>query len=181
VTVPDIASNIRSILDNLGIDPKHPDFKDTPERVERMYRDFFKNNYNEIRSLLDRQFPSPNSQMIVVPNIPAFGLCPHHLLPVSYRIFFGYIPKDFVIGVSKIPRVIKLIVRYPNLQENITQEIVDLFWAELRCHGAMVIMHGVHDCMRCRGIEIESPVITSAFQGSFAKQVVRNEFLRLIG
>jgi GTP cyclohydrolase I len=174
-----ISQHIAEVLKELGVDDK-PDFIDTPKRIERMYLDFFHDHSDDIMTLFKRTFHSDANQMVVVPDIPCHGMCPHHLLPVSYTISLGYIPRGEVIGLSKIPRIVKMAVKYPDLQENITSEVVDLFWYNLKTDGVMAVVKGIHTCMACRGVEVRTPVVTSAFKGSFQEQRVREEFLDLI-
>lgn len=175
-----ISNHVASILDELNIPKDHPDFKDTPERIERMYAYFFTDTSTELSKLFSKRFPSDNNEMITFSNITAHGLCPHHLLPVSYNISVGYIPDGTVIGLSKVPRAVKLISRYPDLQENVTTKIMNTLRDNIQTDDVMVVLKGVHDCMRCRGVESYVPVTTSAISGAFVKQPVRDEFLRLM-
>ncbi len=141
------------------------DMKDTPERLSRMYNHFFRKEDPTIH--FSKVFPSNNNNLVILKDIKCFSMCPHHLLPVTYKIHIGYKPDGWVLGLSKFARVADAVASYPKLQENVTLEIAELIYKNLKAKGVIVVVEGIHDCMRCRGVEQDSKVQTSAVCGSF--------------
>lgn len=175
---------VMMILKELGIDLSHPDFKETPQRVAKMYEDLFGGvNHKEekIKEILSKWFPSEVDEMIVFHN-HAFSLCPHHLLPVEYDIYIAYLPKRRVIGLSKIGRLVELLAKKPILQENLTVDIDKAIMKYLKPLGCATIIKGRHSCMTMRGVkQVDSKVITSDLKGVFKEdQSAKTEFLEFI-
>src|SRR3990167_1724965 len=175
---------IAMILKELGIDLFHPDFKETPQRVAKLYEDLFSGvNYKEeqIKEILSKWFPSEVDEMIVFHN-HVFSLCPHHLLPVEYSIYTAYLPKNRVVGLSKISRLVELLAKKPIIQENLTVEINKAIMKYLKPQGSATIIKGRHSCMTMRGVkQVASKVITSDLQGVFKKDAsAKTEFLEFI-
>jgi len=177
-----LISLYREVLKELGIDLQDANYIETPERVARMMRHFFRNDKKEVVADITRKvFPSENDQMVIVKNIECFGMCPHHLVPVVYKVAIGYIPNGKVIGLSKLARLAIAVCSIPKLQEDVTKEIADELENILETNGVMVVMNGQHGCMRCRGIEMNAYCVTSDCRGVFrTKPEARIEFLDLI-
>jgi GTP cyclohydrolase I len=172
------------ILEALKIPLNNPNFVTTPERVARSFVELCEGLYaeKEIKEILSTTFPSTNDQMIVQPHIRTFSLCPHHLLLVEYDVSVGYIPKNKVIGLSKLARLVELITKKPELQESITEEITKSLMKHLECLGAMCVIEGKHGCMMSRGVKKNAIMITSSVKGKFRDSIsVKNEFFKLIG
>lgn len=175
------------LLDGLGLDLNDPNFKDTPARVMRSYRetcDGLVNLENKLEQILKTSFPSDGyNGMIVETGITVYSLCPHHLLPVSYSLDIGYIPSKNkeVLGASKLSRVADILGRRPVLQETFTLDILQCF-EHVSPEGVAVIVSGRHQCMRCRGIrQKDSMLHTSLMTGSFREnQATREEFFHLV-
>lgn len=156
-----------------------PDMIDTPSRLGKMYMHFFRND--DPKTHLVKKFPTNNDQLVIVKDIECFGMCPHHLLPVIYKVHIGYNPNGWALGLSKFARIANAVVSYPKLQENITSEIVDVVYDGLKPNGVIVVVEGIHNCMRCRGVEQKSKVITSALRGNMANDPQKTEdFLNMI-
>lgn len=166
----------------LGVAITDPNFKDTPDRVTRLMRHFFRNDKDKVISEISKKvFPSDNNEVVIVKDIKCFGMCPHHLVPVTYNVAIGYIPNGKVIGLSKLARLAVAISSFPKLQEDITKEIADEVEKILGTEGVMVVMEGKHGCMWCRGIEMDAICVTSNCRGSFRTDPSsRAEFLSLI-
>ena len=175
------------LLEGLGLDITDPNFKDTPARIARSYRetcDGLIKLETKVETILATSFPSEGyNGMIVETGITVYSLCPHHLLPVSYSIDIGYIPsKDKrVLGASKLSRVSDILGRRPVLQETFTSDIVKCF-DKVSPEGVSVILSGKHQCMRCRGIRQKDAMLhTSIMTGSFRdNQATREEFFHLV-
>jgi len=136
----------------------------------------------EIIALLNKTFPAKYSEMVISKHNVAFGCCPHHLLPVLYRISVAYIPRERVLGISKLSRMAKLLARAPILQEDLTHDLAQILHERLHSEGAAVYIEGLHLCMASRGIQAhEARVVTSAMAGVFLSQPeTRTEFVKLV-
>lgn len=120
--------------------------------------------------------------MVISKHNTCFGVCPHHLLPVIYRISLAYIPTDKVLGLSKLSRLARLIARGPRLQEDLTHELADILFKDLNSHGSAVYIEGLHMCMAARGVQAhEARLVTSGVRGVFLEQeATREEFIKLV-
>jgi GTP cyclohydrolase I len=136
----------------------------------------------EVRDMLARTFPATYDGMVVSKHNTCFGICPHHLLPVIYRVSVAYLPSKRVLGISKLSRLVRLLARRPVLQEDLTNELAVTLHEGLESRGAAAFIEGLHLCMAARGIEAhEASVTTSAVRGAFRDQVAtRQEFLGLV-
>ncbi|HEU5056834.1 MAG TPA: GTP cyclohydrolase I [Kofleriaceae bacterium] len=136
----------------------------------------------EIQRMLQKCFPARYSEMVISKHNVAFGVCPHHLLPVIYRISVAYIPTSKVLGISKLSRLCKLLSRAPMLQEDLTHETARILHEELDSAGSGVYVEGLHMCMASRGtVSHEARVVTSAVRGVFLDQpATRDEFINLV-
>lgn len=165
-----------------GLNLKDLNFTDTPKRVARAYMEIFEgiNNKEGIKDILSTAFPSTYDGMIIIDNITAFSMCPHHFLPVEYRVSVAYISENKMLGISKLPRLIEMLAKQPILQEDFTEQITVTLMNELKAKGAMVQVYGKHMCMRMRGVKSpESVTITSSVKGIFTKAQVQAEFSAL--
>ena len=179
-----ILRGIRHILDGLRLDLKDENFKDTPERILRSYYEIFKGLRNldeNIKEIFSTSFPSEYQGIVAIKDIISWSMCPHHFLPVEYRVNIGIIYKDKMLGLSKLPRVIELLAKRPALQETFTNDIIKYLVKYLDPLGIIVVVKGRHLCMIMRGIKKDSWVITSSVYGTFQKDIsARNEFFDLI-
>ncbi len=135
-----------------------------------------------VEAMLARTFPSSYDHMILSKHNLTFGLCPHHLLPVIYRISLAYIPSDRVIGISKLSRVARLYSRRPVLQEQLTEDLAAFLHERMSSVGSGVYLEGLHLCMAARGVEVhEARLVTSSMRGAFRDNAAtRQEFLDLV-
>lgn len=177
----DILKNLSNFMAFLGIE-KNTNTIDTPRRMllawQNMCRGLEKISEVKIREMLSITFPSEYTGMVFQGPILVYSLCSHHLLPVFYEIFIGYIPRGKVIGFGKIGKVIELIAAKPQNQEDLTQEIVETFKKHLKPEGLGVVIKGKHLCMFCRSDRIYHQGIfniTSAVRGSFRKNAITRE------
>jgi GTP cyclohydrolase I len=136
----------------------------------------------EIAHMLSRTFPAKYDEMVISKHNAAFGVCPHHLLPVIYRVSVAYIPKEKVLGISKLSRIVGLLARRPVLQEDLTDQLARILHEDLESRGAAAYIEGLHMCMAARGAsKHEARVVTSAVHGAFRDQLAtRQEFLDLV-
>ena len=136
----------------------------------------------ELTAMLDRTFPARYDEMVISKHNSCFGMCPHHLLPVIYRVSVAYLPGTRVLGISKLSRMVHLLSRRPVLQEDLTHELAEMLHTRLETRGSAAYVEGLHLCMAARGIEAhEARVVTSAVRGVFRDQpATRQEFLDLV-
>jgi GTP cyclohydrolase I len=136
----------------------------------------------ELDQMLARTFSARYDEMVISKHNVGFGMCPHHLLPVIYRISVAYLPGQRVLGISKLSRLVRLLAHRPVLQEDLTQELAEILYDKLETRGSAAYVEGLHLCMASRGVEAhEARVVTSAVRGMFRDQAsTRQEFLDLV-
>jgi len=159
-------------------------FRGTAARAARGFAELVGDENNvrrEVAEMLAKTFPAKYKEMVISKNNVAFGICPHHLLPVVYRISMAYIPTEKVLGVSKMSRLAGLMAGKPVLQEDLTHELCRIMHEELQSDGAAVYIEGLHMCMAARGAKAyDSRVVTSAVRGVFLNHETRDEFMKLV-
>lgn len=173
---------IREILIAVGENPDREGLLETPDRVARMYAEVFRGLHQDPRIHLAKRFTQKYDEMVTVRDIAFSSFCEHHLLPFSGKAHVAYLPSGKVVGLSKIPRIIDVLSRRPQVQEKLTEQIADLLMEQLDALGIAVVMEGVHSCMTVRGVQKPgSTYITSAMRGRFRDNVAtRMEVLSLI-
>jgi GTP cyclohydrolase I len=174
---------IRRLLVELGEDPAREGLLRTPHRVEKALK-FLTSGYNaNIDNVLnDALFTVDYSEMVIVKDIDFYSLCEHHLLPFFGKCHVAYIPQRYVIGLSKIPRLVDVFARRLQVQERMTNQIAETIREKIDQLGVAVVCEGTHLCMSMRGVEKQnSCAVTSAMLGSFRDNTrTRMEFLELI-
>jgi GTP cyclohydrolase IA len=178
-----IAPLVRQILENLVEDPRREGLQRTPERVDKALR-FLTSGYRmDPRQVVNGAlFSVKYDEMVIVKDIEFFSLCEHHLLPFFGKMHVAYLPKDRVIGLSKIPRIVDVFARRFQIQERLTQEVAQTIQDLIDPVGVGVICQARHFCMMMRGVEKQhSGAVTSAMLGEFRdKKKTRDEFLTLV-
>ncbi len=176
----------QKILEGLGVlgyDITDANFTGTAPRAAKGFHELVHDHHQvaaEIDALLTKTFPAKYGEMVISKGNTAFGMCPHHLLPVVYSISLAYIPTHKVLGLSKLSRLARLIARGPRLQEDLTHELATILHENLDSQGSAVYIEGVHMCMAARGVGAhEARLITSAVRGVFLELKTREEFLKL--
>ena len=177
---------LQHISHEFGIDLNDPNFKDTPKRIAKSYREILRGSIGtqkQIDQILATSFPSEGyNDIIFCPEILSFGLCPHHFLPVEYKTSLGYIPgkEGKVLGASKLARIVNILSAQPLMQETVTTEIVKAL-KTAKPQGVAVVMSGTHYCMRMRGVKQQSPYATSSMFGQFRDSIsTKEEFFELL-
>jgi GTP cyclohydrolase I len=176
------------ILEGLGVlgyDTADDNFADTAARAAKGLHELIhdqKQVQHQVKALLDKTFPAKYTEMVISKHNTAFGVCPHHLLPVVYRISMAYIPTDKVLGLSKLSRLARMIARGPRLQEDLTHELADILHQQLASQGSAVYIEGLHMCMAARGVGAhEARLVTSGVRGIFLDHLAtREEFIKLV-
>jgi GTP cyclohydrolase I len=177
-----ISSHYKAILADLGEDPSREGLLQTPIRVAKALQ-FLTHGYDAKPEgiLRSAMFKEDYSQMVVVKDIEVFSMCEHHMLPFFGKAHIAYIPDGYIVGLSKIPRVVDAFARRLQVQERLTNEIRDCIQETLNPVGVAVVIECKHLCMSMRGIQKQNSVTTtSAFTGAFVNETTRSEFLRLI-
>lgn len=178
-----------ALSEEIGLDLSDVNFKDTPARMSRMYREIFSgipNTQQQVDEILDSAFPCDNDQLILMKDIDVYSMCPHHFLPVHYNIHVAYIPGKDVVGLSKLVRLVELLAKRPVLQEQLVEDISSSLMKIDGVHGAACIAEGIHLCMAMRGVKKHAKTVTSSLKGVFldggtSKQTnARQELMSLI-
>jgi GTP cyclohydrolase I len=171
-------------LARLGFDTTDPNFEETAKRAAKGFHELVhdqKQVSTAVEDLLAKTFPAKYTEMVISKHNTAFGVCPHHLLPVVYRISMAYIPTERVLGLSKLTRLARLIARGPRLQEDLTHELADILHLQLQSQGSAVYIEGLHMCMAARGVGAhEARLVTSGVRGVFLELATREEFIKLV-
>jgi GTP cyclohydrolase I len=168
----------------LGFDVHDENFADTAKRAAKGLHELIhdqKQVRTDVDALLAKTFPAKYTEMVISKHNTCFGMCPHHLLPVIYRISMAYIPTEKVLGLSKLSRLARLIARAPRLQEDLTHELADILFENLASQGSAVYIEGLHMCMAARGVGAhEARLVTSGVRGVFLELATREEFIKLV-
>jgi GTP cyclohydrolase IA len=171
-------------IGQLGFDVSDPNFTETAARAAKGFHELVHDQKQvkpSIEALLAKTFPAKYTEMVISKHNTAFGVCPHHLLPVVYRISMAYIPTEKVLGLSKLTRLARLIARGPRLQEDMTHELADILHEQLQSQGSAVYIEGLHMCMAARGVGAhEARLVTSGVRGVFLELATREEFIKLV-
>lgn len=171
---------VRQILLNVGEDPEREGLQRTPERISRMFDEILGGYKVDPETLINQAlFDVKYDEMIVVKDIEFYSMCEHHMLPFFGKAHVAYVPRDKVIGLSKIPRIVEMFARRLQVQERMTQEIAELLQEVLDPQGVGVVVEGAHMCSMMRGVRKENArMVTSAMLGNFKDNPkTRNEFM----
>ena len=176
----DIYSEVLTIL---GEDKSRDGLLQTPHRVARSMQ-FLLSGYEEDADevLRNALFDENYSEMVIVKDIELYSMCEHHMIPFYGKAHIGYIPNKQIVGLSKLARITDIFSRRLQVQERLTNQILQALEKNLKPLGAGVVIEAHHMCMMMRGVQKQNSVTTtSAFTGAFNKMETRSEFLRLIG
>jgi GTP cyclohydrolase IA len=180
---PSVAERMREVLGMLGEDPSREGLVHTPERYEKAMRYLTRGYEESLEQIVNGAlFRAESDEMVIVKDIEFFSLCEHHLLPFYGRIHVAYLPKERVIGLSKIPRIVNMFARRLQLQERMTQQVAAAVETAISPRGVAVMAEARHFCMMMRGVQKQhSGAITSTMLGAFrSNKATRDEFLALV-
>ncbi len=177
-----IATHYKQILNLIGEDPKREGLTKTPMRVAKAMQVLTRGYKQDPHKVLtDALFEEEYNQMVIVKDIDFFSMCEHHILPFYGKAHVAYIPNGHITGLSKIARVVDIFSHRLQVQERLTQQIMDCIQETLNPLGTMVIIEAKHMCMQMRGVEKQNSITTtSAFSGAFNQAKTREEFMNLI-
>lgn len=171
------------VIREIGEDVTREGLIDTPKRAAAAFR-FINNGYGKnLEEVLNNAvFEADTEDMVIVKDIELYSLCEHHLLPFIGKCHVAYLPRDKVIGLSKVARIVDMYARRLQIQERLTNQIATALQSAIDPVGVAVVIEAKHLCMMMRGVEKQNSVMTtSAMLGLFRKQIsTRSEFLNLI-
>ncbi|MER3329656.1 MAG: GTP cyclohydrolase I [Candidatus Kapaibacterium sp.] len=180
-----LEQKFREVQQILKIDPNDPNSTDTPERMAKMYvNELLEGRFNKPPKLTVFPNRSKVNDLVISKGIKVMSLCSHHWQPISGYAAIGYIPKDKVIGLSKLTRVTEYFAKRAQIQEELGEQIVDFLQDLLEPKALGVVIRAKHYCMIARGVsadESHSEMVTSVMRGRLLSDLnLRQEFLRLI-
>ena len=181
--ISELAGHYRTVLSLVGEDPSREGLEKTPERVAKAMQ-FLTHGYDldPAEILKSARFQEDYKQMVIVKDIEIYSMCEHHMLPFVGKAHVAYIPKNYIVGLSKIPRVVDAYARRLQVQERLTTQIKECIQNTLNPLGVAVVIEAHHYCMMMRGIQKQNSVTTTSdFTGAFLTDKTRAEFIHLLG
>lgn len=177
-----IERGMRLILEGIGEDPRREGLRETPARVARTYAEIFGGLGVAAEKVIRPLASDKHDEIVLVRDIPLYGMCEHHFLPFIGKAHVAYLPKGAICGLSKLARLVEVVSRRPQLQERLTSEIGDILMNTLKPRGVMVVVEAEHLCMTMRGVRKAGAVTTtSVVRGIFRERAVtRAEAMSLI-
>ena len=178
----EIRVNFSKIIDLLGEDNEREGLEKTPMRAAKAMKFLTEGYEKDPKQILQSaMFSEHYNEMVIVKDIELYSLCEHHMLPFFGKAHIAYIPNGKIVGLSKIPRVVDVFSRRLQVQERLTEQVLDCINETLEPVGVGVVIEASHMCMMMRGVQKQnSTTTTSGFRGSFKERDTRNEFLKLI-
>ena len=178
----EIKGHFSEVINLLGEDTSREGLVKTPERASKAMK-FLTEGYemDPQQILQSAKFKENYNEMVIVKDIELYSLCEHHMLPFFGKAHIAYIPNGHIVGLSKLPRVVDVFARRLQVQERLTEQILDCINDTLQPEGVAVVIEASHMCMMMRGVQKQnSTTTTSGFRGTFKETDTRNEFLKLI-
>ena len=178
-----MAKNNKEILKLIGEDPDREGLAKTPMRVAKAVQFMTQGYKMNAKKILDSaRFKESVSEMVIVKDIELYSMCEHHMLPFFGKAHIAYIPNGYIVGLSKIARVVDVFARRLQVQERMTTQILGAIRESLNPLGVAVVIEAKHLCMMMRGVQKQNSVTTtSAFDGELLNNhITLNEFLKLI-
>ncbi len=186
---PDVPENvqdaIRTLIEWSGDDPTREGLLDTPKRVARAWLEYCQGYSEDPAKHLSRVFEEVGGydEVVVLKDIPFQSHCEHHMAPIIGKAAIAYLPRDHVVGISKLARVLNGYSRRLQIQERLTAEVAECIWENLKPHGVAVVIEASHACMTARGVRTPGVgMVTSRLMGCFLEdQRSRKEVMSLMG
>ena len=174
----------KTILAWMGEDPNREGLLETPKRVVKAFKEYFKGYKENPNEILDKTFGDVEGydDMVVQKNISVQSHCEHHMAPIIGKAHVAYIPKDRVVGLSKLARVVEVFSKRLQTQERLTMQIATTLMKSLDAKGVAVTIDSTHQCMTMRGIKKEqASTVTNYYLGQFKEDLsFQNRYLRFI-
>lgn len=186
IAVPDeVSEAIKTVLRWAGEDPGREGLVDTPRRVARAWKEYCQGYGEEPAVHLSRVFEEVGGydEVVLLRDIPFQSHCEHHMAPIIGKAHIAYLPGNFVVGISKLARVLYGYARRLQVQERLTAQVADCIWEHLKPQGVAVVIEASHACMTARGVRTPGVTMTtSRMMGVFREdERSRKEVLRLMG
>ena len=176
---------VKTLIRWAGDDPEREGLRETPKRVIKSYKDFFSGYNLDPREILSKKFKEVEGydEIIILKNIRLESHCEHHMVPFIGTAHVGYLPKNKIVGLSKLARLVETFAKRLQIQEKLTAQIANAIDEVLQPRGVGVIIEATHLCVATRGIhKPDSKMVTSRMLGSFRDDpATRKEFLELVG
>ena len=178
----DVKELYKNIIKDLGEDSERNGLLDTPERAAKAMQFLTQGYHQDPEEILkSAMFEESYNEMVIVKDIELYSLCEHHILPFFGKAHVAYIPNGRIVGLSKIPRIVDVFSRRLQVQERLTEQILECIDNTLKPQGVAVVIEAAHMCMMMRGVQKQNSVTTtSGFRGAFKQMETRSEFLKLI-
>ena len=174
----------RTILTWMGEDPNREGLLETPKRVIKAFKEYFRGYKEDPTKVLDKTFGDVEGydDMVVQKNISVQSHCEHHMAPIIGKAHVAYIPKERVVGLSKLARVVEVFSKRLQTQERLTMQIANTLMDSLDAKGVAVTIDSTHQCMTMRGIKKEqATTVTNYYLGQFKEDLsYQNRYLRFI-
>ena len=174
----------RTILTWMGEDPAREGLIETPKRVIKAFKEYFKGYKEDPKKVLDKTFGDVDGydDMVIQKNISVQSHCEHHMAPIIGKAHVAYIPKERVVGLSKLARVVEVFSKRLQTQERLTMQIANTLMESLDAKGVAVTIDSTHQCMTMRGIKKEqASTVTNYYLGQFKDDLsYQNRYLRFI-
>ncbi|BAK66811.1 GTP cyclohydrolase I [Sphingobium sp. SYK-6] len=181
----DVKDAIRTLIRWAGDDPDREGLLETPKRVARAWKEYCEGYAEDPAYHLSRIFHEVGGydEIVMLKDIPFQSHCEHHMAPIIGKAHIAYLPRDYVVGISKLARVLEAFARRLQVQERLTAQVADCIWEHLKPHGVAVVIEATHGCMTGRGVRTHGTVMrTSRMMGVFKRdEKSREEVLRLMG
>lgn len=186
VDVPtEVTDAIRTLIRWAGDDPAREGLIDTPRRVAKAWREYCAGYADDPARHLSRVFEEVGGydEIVLLKDIPFQSHCEHHMAPIIGHAHIAYLPRDHVVGISKLARVLAAFAQRLQVQERLTAEVADCIWDNLHPHGVAVVIQATHACMAARGVRTPGVgMVTSRMMGVFRDDDrSRKEVLSLMG
>ena len=180
----DAEAAFKTILTWMGEDPNREGLLETPKRVVKAFKEYFKGYNEDPDKILDKTFGDVEGydDMVVQKNISVQSHCEHHMAPIIGKAHVAYIPKKRVVGLSKLARVVEVFSKRLQTQERLTMQIANTLMESLDAKGVAVTIDSTHQCMTMRGIKKEqATTVTNYYLGQFKEDLsYQNRYLRFI-
>ncbi|MDC0916187.1 GTP cyclohydrolase I FolE [Candidatus Pelagibacter sp.] len=184
VSDKDAEEAFKTILTWMGEDPNREGLLETPKRVVKAFKEYFGGYTEDVGKILDKTFGDVEGydDMVVEKNISVTSHCEHHMAPIVGTAHVAYIPKDRVVGLSKLARVVEVFSKRLQTQERLTMQVAQALMKSLDAKGVAVTIDAAHQCMTMRGIKKENATtVTNYFLGQFKEDLsIQNRYLRFI-
>ena len=184
VSDKDAEEAFKTILTWMGEDPNREGLLETPKRVVKAFKEYFKGYKEDPKEVLDKTFGDVEGydDMVIQKNISVQSHCEHHMAPIIGKAHVAYIPRERVVGLSKLARVVEVFSKRLQTQERLTMQIANTLMESLDAKGVAVTIDSTHQCMTMRGIKKEqASTVTNYYLGQFKEDLsYQNRYLRFI-